>query len=73
MKLVNTQTRVTTSVVGIQAAVLRDDVNGSILVIQEGTEQLRIKLSDLVNFIIEQEKPVVNPEPSGSKGDSETE
>ncbi len=73
MKLKVNYQQVQQTVVGIQAGIVKDDVNGSVLVIQQDTQQLRLKLSDLVSFITEQEKPVVNPEAEGSKGESELE
>jgi len=45
------------AVVGIRAALMVDDVNGNVLVIQSEVNQLRIKLTDLVDFITHQEAP----------------
>lgn len=44
-------------VIGTRAEIVRDDINGGVLVIQGGLEQFRIKLSDLVQFVYEQDRP----------------
>lgn len=43
------------NVVGIHAGIMKDDINGSSLVMQAGTEQIQLKLSDLIDFINFQE------------------
>lgn len=55
------------TVVGSQAVIVRDDINGSVLVVQGGVDQIHVKLSDLVGFILQQEKD------EGAKGDTEAE
>lgn len=45
-------------VVGNQAGLMRDSINGDTLVIQSGVTQLIIKLSDLLEFVNEQNKPI---------------
>jgi len=54
-------------VVGIRAALMVDDVNGNVLVIQSEVTQLRIKLSDLVDFIAYQKAEADRS--SGSNGE----
>lgn len=72
MKLIYKEETLNQDVVGIQAGVIRDDLNGSSLVIQGGKQRMTIKLSDLLN-LIEQQKFPLNPVAEGSKGDSEAE
>lgn len=60
MNLKVTRQKVSNSLVGVQAGVVRNDVIGAVLVIQEGQSQLIVKLSDLLDLISSQE---------GSKGD----
>lgn len=64
MRLNVSKTITQESVMGIHAGILKDDVNGNVLIIQARNEQLHVKLSDLISFINEQETA------SGSKGDS---
>lgn len=44
------------AVPGKQAAIIRDNIDGDILVVQVETAQTRIKLSDLMEFLREQER-----------------
>jgi hypothetical protein len=41
---------------GVQATVIRNDINGATLVIEGGTEILNIHISDLIDLVREQEK-----------------
>lgn len=42
-------------VVGIHAGIMKDDINGSSLVLQSGADQIQIKLSDIIELINLQE------------------
>ena len=55
MRLTTTRAKTPHPVMGIQAVVVKDDVNGGALVIQQDKEQMIIKLSDLVEFINKQD------------------
>jgi hypothetical protein len=55
VKLYYSQIKMQQMIDGTLAMVLRNDVAGSSLIIQSGTNRLEIKLADLINFIAAQE------------------
>ena len=69
MKLKSHLSQAKEAIMGAQVGLLRDDVRGYSLLIQSGNIISTIKLSDLMEFLIEQDKV----EEGGSKGDSELE